>query len=168
MRTFLAVIMLVGLVGFDRPAHAGEIGFRYNGYVHTDGIFDLNPSGGGKILEATYTIEPIGGTYAKNVFIQGALGRYFREDFDSKSLWVIEASPGLQAQAGPIRVRLSQGVTIFNETGNYIQFGTHFGIEFISESGISIGVERTHYSNGVSGSNAGGYNLTGFTMGVQF
>lgn len=145
-----------------------EIGFRYNNIATSNGLFDWSPESSGKLIELKYSISPWGhsDSLAKHFYMEVAGGQYYANDFlDSHASTIIEASPGLQVQAGPVVVKVSQGVSNLPIGNQSMQYVTHLGVNLLdSMSGMSIGLERTHFSSG----NALGLDFTGINVGIRF
>lgn len=163
--TYLKIAALV--LGFWiglRYAHADDLGLRYNNYVNPyAGLFDFVPQGQ-KLLEAKYDWEPY-----RFFYLESAAGEFFQQDFNSGTSLVSEVSPGVRVQAGPVIVKLSQGLIYmpFVQGESSVQFITHFGLSLEDPvSKVSIGLERTHISNGNSSSNAA-MDFTGLTIGAR-
>lgn len=139
-------------------ANADELGFRYNNL----GTNTLEFSGG-KITEITYNHA-----LHRNVFLEFAAGPYFYNDFDHATSFIGECSPGLQVRSGDVRVRLSQGVAYvpYSELPA-LEYATHISISLIDpKTNVSIGLERSHYSNGKSEASNTGLDMTGLIIGV--
>lgn len=161
------VVVVMIFAASALTAEASEVGLRFNNSLTSHGLFDCDWTGEGKLISASYFFQPLSGRFAENVFIAVGSGRYFTKDFDSHSFFILEGAPGVQVQTGPVRLRFSQGVAFFNGSGSPIQFATHFEIDLVDpKTGLSIGLERTHYSTGISGAESGGYNMTGLTAGL--
>lgn len=141
-------------------AAADEIGFRYNNTVDSTGMFDTGFSNAGKLLQLKYDWD-----YDANFFIEGASGAYFSGDLNSPAYWVSEASVGAKVSMGPVTIRISQGAGVFVLAQSPTEFPTHLGVDFTDlRTGFSIGLERSHYSNGSSG----GYDMTGLVLSTHF
>jgi hypothetical protein len=154
LKTILVTMMLT-----ISTTHASDIGLRYNNAVTPEaGLVDLQPSTPGKLLQLKYD-----NTFLKNFYIEAAGGEFFQKDFDQGTAVALEISPGVQVQAGPVRVRVSQGIATLIR----FEFATHISLALVDESGVYIGIERSHYSNGSSIDNPG-LNFTGLTFGFKF
>lgn len=161
-------LILVVFALFSTASNADELGVRFNNTVSSNGIFDLSFTSAGKLFQVKYDWEPFKDDKWQNFFFQGATGGYFSADFDTPASWVTEACAGASVDIGVAQIRLLQGVSVFvpNITG-VIQFPTHFQVNFIDRSnGLSIGLERSHYSS-ASSSSGSGYDMTGFTLSLH-
>lgn len=164
---YLLAIVLVSLF-IAHGVHADtqviqEVGLRYNNTISTNGLFDWSPNTSGKILELKYDLSPWGHscTVAKNFYTEVAVGNYYPTDFLSGAAQhVAEASPGVQVQAGPVLAKLSQGISTMPNA----EFVTHLSLNLVDKSGITMGLERTHFSSGSSS----GLDFTGLNIGFRF
>lgn len=159
--TFLKAAALI--LGFWLGIHyakADDIGLRYNNYVDSSGLFNFQPAGQ-KLLEAKYDWDA-----TKWFYVEGATGEYFANDFNQATSLVAEISPGVKVQAGPVVFKVSQGMVCLPWVvgQSTIQFITHISLAIEqSDTGVSLGLERTHISNGDSSSTSG-LNFTGIVL----
>lgn len=135
-------------------ARADELGLRYNNL----GNFEFS---GGKIMQIKFDHN-----LNRNIYLEGALGPYYYSDFDTLSGFTQELSPGLQISSGSIRAKLSQGLAYISGASiPTMEFVTHLSLLLVdNESGASLGLERTHYSNGQSNNSNLGLDMTGLVM----
>ena len=164
---YLILAILIGLI-IIHSSHADaqiiqEVGLRYNNTISTNGLFDWSPNAAGKLLELKYDLSPWGHAtgVTKNFYTEVAVGNYYPTDFlNGAAQHVAEASPGVQVQAGPVLAKLSQGISTMPNA----EFVTHLSLNVVDKSGITMGLERTHFSSGSSS----GLDFTGLNIGFRF
>ena len=167
MQKLLTIVLL--LLTLTNLVKADEVGIRYNNTITTNGLFDLSPDYQGKLLEVKYDLTPwsLSNELSKNVYFEGAIGGYFNHDFLNSNISpVIEFSPGLQIQSGPVVAKISQGIALMPGIGIHtFEYTTHISLGLVDQaSGLSLGIERTHYSPGITG---GTMDFTGLVIGLR-
>ncbi len=166
---FLILLVTVCVAGYAHAASSHEVGVRYGNYFNTQNFFSLDLNTPGKMVEGTYQFSPWSdaANWLKSFYVEGAAGAHFDQDFlNSNVSFVGEISPGLQVHAGPVVAKISQGIALMpGAPSGAVQFPTHLslGLQDV-QSGVSVALERSHYSSG----SANGMDMTGITVGFKF
>jgi hypothetical protein len=162
-------------------ARADELGFRLSSAISAN---DNNivgfPTGGlgspaeyqGKLQHFFYDHD-----LTQNFFIEAAVGDRSYSDIFQYSSVDYELSPGFRIQAGPVVLRLSEGVSYMPENSfnsqtyqgyQQVDFVTHLTLGLVdNKTGWGIYFDRSHYSNGNSVDNPS-LNYQGFVISKRF
>lgn len=172
MRRVFAVAMLLLSA---TNAFCSDISIRFgNGLSgqQARGLFDFNPSSDGKILQVAYSHHPWRERkgWLRNLYVEAAAGIHSEIDFGKITSSVFEVAPGARVSFGSVRMWLSHGLGYFSHFRDIPsrQFATRLGVAFVdSVSGVSIGLERSHYSTGsVNRFEFSGADYVGFTLSI--
>lgn len=173
----MATVALIALI-WTMPAHADEVGLRLGTLVSPDSNEVVQfPSGdphgngyAGKMIEGVYDWEP---DLAPYFYLEGALGYRTNNDLWDYASLSAELSPGIKVEAGPLVIRLSEGLSFqpqnqFDpntyEGFNKLDLVTHLQVGLKDpKTGVGIYFDRSHYSNGSSTNNPS-LNYAGFML----
>lgn len=148
--------MILALLLLVSSAYGDDFGLRVGTGAFKDStIFNMGLGMSGKTAQAMYRTDGL-------LYLEASLGVACDMDFGQPSGIIAEVSPGVRVQAGQFEVRLSQGVSQLKG----LQFVTHFSINIVDQSGVAIGLERSHYSNGDARPDQG-YDYTGLTLTIR-
>ena len=160
MKTMVAILIALAYVP---AASADEIGVRYANTVPAglDTFSGIGESGG-KLVEGKYEKDLF-----PNFYAEGAVGEYYKSDFDIPTSVIAESSVGFKVAAGNVTARVSQGLAYMPNVPKMTvcQYGTHISLSLKdTTTGAELGLERDHYSNGSSTGSNIGMNMTGLSM----
>lgn len=166
-------IALTSLIIPDSLSFADDFGLRVNSRLpdSDSSIIAFPPSQNGvegKQIHLIYDHD-----LTENFYIEGALGFMSPSDIFQYSGMSYELSPGVQVHQGAFVMKLSAGASFmpansFNTTNysgyNSLNFVIHltFGLKD-PKTGIFIGLDRVHYSNGMDQNNPA-LNYSGFII----
>ena len=147
---------------------ADEFSIRNNNALASSqaSLFDQN-TGSGKLLQLRYQCN-----LPHNLYAVGAVGAFYQKDYDKTSAYTTEVGIGFQVTTGNVRAYVEQTEAYFNPPSHFSKFetGMHYGLSLLDETTkATLGVERTHYSNGNSDPSANpSFDATGLVLGWRF
>ncbi len=175
MKTLLTLLTLILVFMTSNVGHTDDIGLRVN---------SLLPNSDSSIVAFPPSINGVDGKQihliydhdiTNNFYLEGAVGYMSPSDIFQYQSLSFELSPGAKVQYGAFVMKLSVGASFmpsnsFNSaayTGtNPLNFVIHltFGLKD-PKSGVFIGLDRVHYSNGEDTNNPA-LNYSGFVLTV--